>query len=222
MRRNRNANLYLTRRQALVRRGRDGFDDPRVEAGGASGSIDQGLHSHAGGRARAVLFRSQACAHRHHRRKARRASCAHAASSRDRELRLLEGSPGGCLALRRAWGLFRLCAPGDGSSEGETFLRGTQFTDADGAVCFTTIYPGWYPGRTPHIHFKVILDDKDLVTGQLYFPDTISERIYATVSPYRERKAERVTFNAVSSSRSRAAQRSFPSRKTAAPIGRAS
>jgi protocatechuate 3,4-dioxygenase beta subunit len=83
-----------------------------------------------------------------------------------------------------------------GSTEGETFLRGTQFTDADGAVRFTTIYPGWYPGRTPHIHFKVILDDKDLVTGQLYFPDTVSERIYATLSPYRERKAERDTFNA--------------------------
>lgn len=83
-----------------------------------------------------------------------------------------------------------------GSTEGESFLRGTQFTDADGAVRFTTIYPGWYPGRTPHIHFKVILDDKDLVTGQLYFPDTVSEGIYATLSPYRERKAERDTFNA--------------------------
>ena len=83
-----------------------------------------------------------------------------------------------------------------GSAEGETFLRGTQFTNADGRVGFATIYPGWYPGRTPHIHFKVILDDKDLVTGQLYFPDTVSERIYATLSPYRERKAERDTFNA--------------------------
>ena len=82
-----------------------------------------------------------------------------------------------------------------GSTEGETFLRGTQFTDAVGAVRFTTIYPGWYLGRTPHIHFKVILDDKDLVTGQLYFPDTVSERIYAMLSPYRERKAERDTFN---------------------------
>lgn len=70
-----------------------------------------------------------------------------------------------------------------GSAEGETFLRGTQFTDADGQARFATVYPGWYPGRTPHIHFKVILDDKDLVTGQLYFPDTVSERIYATLSP---------------------------------------
>jgi protocatechuate 3,4-dioxygenase beta subunit len=83
-----------------------------------------------------------------------------------------------------------------GSTEGQTFLRGTQFAGADGTVRFATIYPGWYPGRTPHIHFKVILDDKDLVTGQLYFPDTTSERIYATLSPYRERKAERNTFNA--------------------------
>jgi protocatechuate 3,4-dioxygenase beta subunit len=83
-----------------------------------------------------------------------------------------------------------------GSAEGETFLRGTQFTDGDGRVAFDTIYPGWYPGRTPHIHFKVILDDKDLVTGQLYFPDTVSEQVYATHSPYRERKQERDTVNA--------------------------
>jgi len=83
-----------------------------------------------------------------------------------------------------------------GSAKGETFLRGTQFTDGDGRVAFDTIYPGWYPGRTPHIHFKVILDDKDLVTGQLYFPDTVSEHVYATHSPYRERKQERDTVNA--------------------------
>jgi len=83
-----------------------------------------------------------------------------------------------------------------GAAEGETFLRGTQFTAADGRVRFDTIYPGWYPGRTPHIHFKVILDDKDLVTGQLYFPDSVSDHVYATHSPYRERKQERDTMNA--------------------------
>jgi len=83
-----------------------------------------------------------------------------------------------------------------GSTEGETFLRGTQFTDAEGEVRFATIYTGWYPGRTPHIHFKVILEEMDLATGQLYFPDTLTERIYATLSPYRERKEERDTMNA--------------------------
>ena len=61
---------------------------------------------------------------------------------------------------------------------------------------FATIYPGWYPGRTPHIHFKVFLDAVSLVTGQLYFPDPVTEHVYATLPPYRERQAERDTFNA--------------------------
>jgi len=77
------------------------------------------------------------------------------------------------------------------STRGQTFLRGTQFTDAEGNARFATIYPGWYPGRTPHIHFKVLLDAKSLVTGQLYFPDDLSTRIYAGNAPYRERKAKR-------------------------------
>ena len=77
-----------------------------------------------------------------------------------------------------------------GSTKGETFLRGTQFAGADGEVRFTTIYPGWYPGRTPHIHFKVFPDNRGVITGQLYFPDPITERVYATTSPYRKRKAE--------------------------------
>ena len=77
------------------------------------------------------------------------------------------------------------------STRGKTFLRGTQFTDADGQVRFATIYPGWYPGRTPHIHFKVFLDATNLVTGQLYFPDDLSARIYAGVAPYNDRKAKR-------------------------------
>ena len=77
------------------------------------------------------------------------------------------------------------------STRGQTFLRGTQFTDAQGQARFATIYPGWYPGRTPHIHFKVLLDAKSLVTGQLYFPDDLNTRIYAGKAPYRERKAKR-------------------------------
>jgi protocatechuate 3,4-dioxygenase beta subunit len=82
------------------------------------------------------------------------------------------------------------------STKGATFLRGTQFTDAKGEVSFATVYPGWYRGRTPHIHFKVFLDQKTLVTGQIYFPDALSEFIYENVSPYRERKASRDTTNA--------------------------
>jgi protocatechuate 3,4-dioxygenase beta subunit len=81
------------------------------------------------------------------------------------------------------------------STEGKTFLRGTQFTDAGGEAAFATIYPGWYAGRTPHIHFKVFLEDKNAVTGQIYFPDALSEFIYANIPPYNERGRERDTTN---------------------------
>jgi protocatechuate 3,4-dioxygenase beta subunit len=83
----------------------------------------------------------------------------------------------------------------DVNTEGKTFLRGTQFTDAGGEVTFATIYPGWYSGRTPHIHFKVFVDDKNVVTGQIYFPDALSEFIYTQVAPYNTRGRERDTTN---------------------------
>jgi protocatechuate 3,4-dioxygenase beta subunit len=82
-----------------------------------------------------------------------------------------------------------------GSTKGQTFLRGTQFTNGDGQTSFATIYPGWYPGRTPHIHFKVFLDGGKVLTGQLYFPDPVTDRVYAELLPYRERKGERDTLN---------------------------
>jgi protocatechuate 3,4-dioxygenase beta subunit len=50
-----------------------------------------------------------------------------------------------------------------------TFLRGIQKTDAKGFATFKTIYPGWYPGRTVHIHVKVHLGGNVVHTGQLYF-----------------------------------------------------
>ena len=49
---------------------------------------------------------------------------------------------------------------------GATFLRGTQITDADGMVRFKTVYPSWYGGRTPHIHFKVLVGTREVVAGQ--------------------------------------------------------
>jgi protocatechuate 3,4-dioxygenase beta subunit len=84
---------------------------------------------------------------------------------------------------------------GAGSTEGKTFMRGTQLADLAGLVRFTTIYPGWYQGRTPHIHFKVFLSEKMALTGQLYFPDALSEFIYKNAVPYNTRKRERDTVN---------------------------
>lgn len=82
------------------------------------------------------------------------------------------------------------------STVGQHFLRGTQFSDAAGLVKFTTVYPGWYRGRTPHIHCKAFLDSKTVLTGQFYFPDALSEYIYKNVAPYNTRTSERDTANA--------------------------
>jgi protocatechuate 3,4-dioxygenase beta subunit len=51
-----------------------------------------------------------------------------------------------------------------GPTDDETYLRGTQVTNAERVVEFVTIYPGWYSGRTVHIHCKVHLDTTTLLT----------------------------------------------------------
>jgi protocatechuate 3,4-dioxygenase beta subunit len=68
---------------------------------------------------------------------------------------------------------------------GKKFLRGYQTTDGDGLARFTTIYPGAYPGRAVHIHFKV-RSGRSEFTSQLYFDEALSERIFAE-EPYRRR-----------------------------------
>ena len=75
----------------------------------------------------------------------------------------------------------------------KTFLRGTQLTDAAGGVRFRTIYPGWYSGRTPHVHLKLRVGAK-AATTQLYFPDEVTNAVYARV-PY-DRHPNRDTTNA--------------------------
>ena len=81
------------------------------------------------------------------------------------------------------------------NTAGRKFLRGYQVTDARGQVRFATIYPGWYPGRAAHIHFKVRVGagagrDREF-TSQLYFDDAISDRVYAR-RPYAARGARAV------------------------------
>lgn len=66
---------------------------------------------------------------------------------------------------------------------GQTWLRGAQMTDADGNATITTIYPGWYPGRCVHIHFKVFPAENMVFTSQLYFPDEFNTQVF-TRDPY--------------------------------------
>jgi protocatechuate 3,4-dioxygenase beta subunit len=72
---------------------------------------------------------------------------------------------------------------GAGASS-HTFLRGAQRSNASGLVVFDTIYPGWYRGRTPHIHVKVHVGGETVHTGQLYFRDATTQRVYQR-APYR-------------------------------------
>lgn len=67
---------------------------------------------------------------------------------------------------------------GDLDTTGEQFLRGAQITDAAGLASFESIYPGWYPGRTTHIHFKVRPTSSTEATSQLYFPEEVSALVY--------------------------------------------
>src|SRR3954453_17342535 len=74
-----------------------------------------------------------------------------------------------------------------GFSTPGTYLRGGQRSNSAGNVGFKTIYPGWYQGRTTHIHVKVHVGGKVVHTGQLYFPDSTTASIYRSRSPYRSR-----------------------------------
>ena len=72
------------------------------------------------------------------------------------------------------------------------FLRGTQFTDAKGLVTFKGIYPGWYPARTIHVHEKIWVGGKQVLTTQTYFTDKQNAAVMAS-APYNKRGAQRIT-----------------------------
>jgi Protocatechuate 3,4-dioxygenase beta subunit len=84
------------------------------------------------------------------------------------------------------------------NSVGRKFLRGYQITGDDGVVQFTTIYPGWYSGRTVHIHVRIrTLSGSqvyDTFTSQFFFDDAVTDQVF-TLPPYNQRR-QRDTRNA--------------------------
>jgi len=123
---------------------------------------------------------------------------------------ITEGRPGTALALRLTVVDASTCRPikgaavdiwhadasgvysgfGQGAAS-RTFMRGIQRTDAKGTAIFRTVYPGWYQGRTVHIHVKVHVGGNVAHTGQLYFPDTLTDAVYRN-APYSNRPARDV------------------------------
>jgi protocatechuate 3,4-dioxygenase beta subunit len=82
---------------------------------------------------------------------------------------------------------------GQGNTAGQKFLRGYQVTDANGRVAFQTIYPGWYSGRTVHIHFKVrTAEGLESLTSQLFFDESVTDSVIAQ-APYNTRGAPDTT-----------------------------
>jgi len=79
-------------------------------------------------------------------------------------------------------------------TRGKKFLRGYQLTGPDGRATFATIYPGWYQGRTVHVHFKIrtapAADRGTEFTSQIYFDDALSDQVFAR-EPYAARGARR-------------------------------
>ncbi|MBI1826584.1 MAG: intradiol ring-cleavage dioxygenase [Planctomycetes bacterium] len=77
---------------------------------------------------------------------------------------------------------------GNPNTLGQRWLRGYQVSDAHGNVRFLTIYPGWYMGRTVHVHFRIRKFSGSTVTfnftSQMYFDDAVSNAIYASTAPY--------------------------------------
>ena len=84
----------------------------------------------------------------------------------------------------------------DQDMTGQTCLRGRQMADDHGIATFDTIYPGWYRGRTTHIHYNVYLDEKTVLTSQIFLPDSLSEYIYREHPAYT-RPEERATIDGI-------------------------
>lgn len=61
-----------------------------------------------------------------------------------------------------------------------SFLRGRQTTDENGQVSFISIFPGWYPGRAPHIHVDVLEEGKIVLSTQVAFPEESTAAVYVS------------------------------------------
>jgi protocatechuate 3,4-dioxygenase beta subunit len=87
----------------------------------------------------------------------------------------------------------------DGADTAKHYFRGVQTSNSDGVVYFDSCFPGWYRGRTVHIHFTVTVNGKS-TTSQLVFDDTLVTSIFAShpeYSAYGQPDTQNATDNVV-------------------------
>jgi protocatechuate 3,4-dioxygenase beta subunit len=85
------------------------------------------------------------------------------------------------------------CTGNDSDFTSHLYFRGKQATDSQGVVFFDTCFPGWYAGRTIHIHMTVSVGDQAFVTTQLFFADTLTDEIIGGQPLYDTRGARDTT-----------------------------
>jgi len=76
------------------------------------------------------------------------------------------------------------CTGNDANALAAKWFRGTQQTDSVGNVYFLGCFPGWYPSRTTHIHFRVVVDNVQRLVSQFCFDDETCDDIYQDHSDY--------------------------------------
>lgn len=85
----------------------------------------------------------------------------------------------GSQGIYSAYATGTTCNPGMENVMSDMFCRGVQTTTENGRVNFATVFPGWYRGRTLHIHFTIRVNGNEEVTSQLYFEDKLVDEILA-------------------------------------------
>ena len=96
----------------------------------------------------------------------------------------------GLRQAERSWGHFHRtrCRESDACAARSSPMRRATCS----SVCD---FPELCGGRTPHVHFKVFLANKEVVASQIFFPDEINKEVFAEWQPYREHVSKRRTFN---------------------------
>lgn len=85
------------------------------------------------------------------------------------------------------------CTGGNQRARSSKWFRGTQVTDSNGVVYFRTCFPGWYPGRTTHIHLQVRNNNVKSLVSQLGFEDSLSDEIHRDHADYSSRGVKDTT-----------------------------
>jgi len=85
------------------------------------------------------------------------------------------------------------CTGNDATALASNWLRGYQTSGNDGRVTIDGIYPGWYSGRTTHVHFIVTSNGKTSSTSQMLFDETLNTKVYTQHPSYKARGDKNTT-----------------------------